>query len=187
MLVEQLALRAALHQVLEFLLAVDLDQEFGQLAQGLHRHQLAVHVGARAAVRADHPAHDELALVLDRLRLEPARAPADSGEKLAATSARSAPWRTTSPAPRPPAISSKRIDHDGFAGAGLAGERGEAGAELELRLVDDDEIAQFKMSEHGSVGLTGVSRRCRCRGRRGPSAASSAAAGSNHSPADAAA
>ncbi len=50
-LIEQLALCAALHQVLEFLLAVDLDQELGELAQCLHRHQLAVHIGARAAVR----------------------------------------------------------------------------------------------------------------------------------------
>ena len=101
MFVEQLALRAALHQMLKFLLAVDLDQEFGELAQRLQRDQLAVHVGARAAVGADDPAHDELAVVLDGLLVEPAHAPRrQSSEKLAATSARSAPWRTTSPAPR---------------------------------------------------------------------------------------
>ena len=75
MLIEQLALRAALHQVLELLLTVNLDQELGELAQCLHRHQLAVDIGARAAVRADHAPHDDLTVVLDRLRLEPAQRP----------------------------------------------------------------------------------------------------------------
>ena len=91
MFIEQLALRAALHQMLEFLLPVDFDQIFGELAQRLNRNHLAVDVGARAAVRADQPAHHDFAIVLDRLRLEPAQGPSESPENPAVTSARSAP------------------------------------------------------------------------------------------------
>ena len=172
--------------MLKLLLAVDFDQEFGELAQRLNRHQLAVDVGARAAVRADHAAHDDLAVVLDRLRLEPAQGtlgePREAGGDFGALGAVSARRRRRRGLP---AIEQQRIDHDGFAGAGFAGQRGEARSELELRLIDDDEIAQLKMREHA-----GFSRRMPIaparRGRRGPNAASSAAGGNSRSPADAA-
>ncbi len=42
------------------------------------------------------------------------------------------------------------IDHDGFSGAGFAGERGEAGGKFELGAVDQHEIAQLQVREHGS-------------------------------------
>ncbi len=57
-----------------------------------------------------------------------------SAAKLAATSARSAPWRTMSPAAAAAGDQQQCVDHDGFAGAGLAGEGREAGTEFELRL-----------------------------------------------------
>ncbi len=171
--------------MLVLLLAVNLDQELGQIAQRLDRHQLAVQVGARAAVRADHPSHDQLAVVLHRLLLEPAQRPLgqprEAGGDLGALGAvaHHVPGRA------PAGDQQERIDHDGFAGTGLAGERGEAGAELELRLIDDHQVAQLKMGEHGNVRAR-VSRR-RCRDRRLPSAAWNAAGGSNRSRADAAA
>ncbi len=52
----------------------------------------------------------------------------------AATSARSAPWRTISPARPAAGDQQQRVDDDGFSRAGLAGQRGQAGAEFELRL-----------------------------------------------------
>ena len=42
----------------------------------------------------------------------------------------------------------QRVDDDGFAGAGFAGQRGEAGFEFELGLIDEHEIAQLKVGEH---------------------------------------
>ena len=43
----------------------------------------------------------------------------------------------------------ERVDQDRLAGAGLAGEDGEAGVELELERVDDDEVADGKRVQHG--------------------------------------
>ena len=58
--VEQLALRGGARQGLELVLAVDIDEDVAGFAQQLHRHRLAVEVGARAAIAADDAAHGEL-------------------------------------------------------------------------------------------------------------------------------
>ena len=42
----------------------------------------------------------------------------------------------------------QRIDEDGLARTRLAGEHGEAGAELELQLLDDDHVAQGEAPQH---------------------------------------
>jgi hypothetical protein len=135
--------------VLVLLLSVDLDEQIGELAQRLQRHELSVHVGPRAAVGAEHAAQDELALVLDRLFLEPAQRVrgerGEGGRDLGAFRALTHDVAGAAPA----RDEQQRIDDDGLAGAGLAGERGEPRAELELRLVDDDEIAQLQLSQHG--------------------------------------
>jgi len=55
--------------------------------------------------------------------------------ELAVTSARSAPWRTISRR-RARRDEQQGVDDDGLTGAGLAGQRGEAGVKLELRLID---------------------------------------------------
>ncbi len=108
-----------------------------------------------------------------------------NASKLALTSARSAPWRTMSPPRAAARDEQQRIDDDGFAGAGLAGQRRQAGFEFEFRLIDQHEIAQLKVGEHS--GLLDVPRIMGAVRRRGPNAALSAAAGSSRSPADAAA
>ena len=151
MLVQHFALCAAIHQVLKFLLAVDFDEKLRQFPQGLDRHHLAVHVGARAAVRADHPAHHDLAVVFHGLRSSQAIAAAGSASKLArhlGTLGSLAHHIAAGPAA---GDEQQCIDDDGFAGAGLAGQRGEAAFELELRLIDEHQIAQLKMSQHGLV------------------------------------
>ena len=74
------------------------------------------------------------------------------------------------------------IDHDGLAGAGLAGQGGEAAAEFEFRMIDENQVPQLKMRQHGHAPRR---RSVRCE-RRGPSAAWSAAADSSHIPAGAA-
>ena len=141
--------------MLVLLLAVDLDEQIGELAQRLQRHELAVHVGARAAVGAEHAPQDELALVLDRLLLEPAqgagRERGEAGSHLGALRALTHDVAAAAPA----RDEQQRIDHDGLAGAGLARERGQSGAELELRLVDDDEIAQFRCVSMASLAHRG--------------------------------
>ena len=72
---------------------------------------------------------------------------------VADTSARSAPC---APLPRRPCHrpAGQRIDHDGLARAGLAGEHGESGAHFELDEIDDGEVANLQVrSAHGSLGL----------------------------------
>ena len=147
-LIEQVALGAALDQMLELLLTVDLDQHVGEFAQRLNRHHLPVDVGARAAVRADHPAHEDLAVVLDRLRLEPAQRAC--GRVREACRDLGALGAVAHHIPGAPASGDEQqgIDHDRLAGPGLPGERGETGAEFELGLIDDHEIAQLEMREH---------------------------------------
>ncbi len=68
--IEQLALHAGAHQRLELVLPMDVDEVRHDLAQHLHRHLLAIQIGARTTVRADDPAHEQLAVDRDGLLLE---------------------------------------------------------------------------------------------------------------------
>ena len=148
-LVQHLALRAAIHQALEFLLAMDFDEELRQFAQCLERHHLAVHIGARTAVRADHPPHHEIAVVFDCLRLEPGLRCAWKRVKTRRDFGALRALAHDVAAGAAAGNEQQRIDDDGFAGAGLAGERREAGPKFEFRLIDEHEIAQLQVGEHG--------------------------------------
>ncbi len=44
----------------------------------------------------------------------------------------------------------QRIDQDGLAGAGFAGEHREPGTQLQLHVVDDGEVADLQMGQHRS-------------------------------------
>ena len=46
----------------------------------------------------------------------------------------------------------QRVNHDRFAGTGLAGERGEARLEVQFQAIDDDKIADGQAAQHGSGG-----------------------------------
>ncbi len=180
--IEHFALCVALYEMLEFLLAVNFEQQIGEFAQRLHRHELAVDVGPRAAVRADDAAQENLAIVVDRLRLEPGRGgrgkPREGGGCLGALRAASHDVGAGAAARE----HRQGIDDDRFAGTRLSGQCREPGAELQIGAFDNDKIAQLQQRQHSRP-----SRESRRRRRLGPSAASSAAAGNNRSPAGAAA
>ena len=147
-LIEKLALGAALDQVLIFLLAVNLDQKFRQLAQRLERDELTVDVGTRASVRADHATYDDLAVVVHRLRIQPgARAGGEPREACRNLRSLGAVAHDVAGAAAA-GDEHQGVHHDGLAGPGLAGQREESRAELELRLVHDHQIAQFQVSQH---------------------------------------
>ncbi len=167
--------------MLELLLTVDFDQQLGQFPQRLQRYHLTVHVGARAAIRADHPPHHELAVAIDRLLFEPGAGSLRQSRKARADFGTLGTLARDIAGPAPAGDQQQRVHDDGFTRAGLAGERGQAAAEFELGLIDENQIPQLKMRQHGlDVGASVVAR-------RGPSAAWSAAADSSHSPAGAAA
>src|SRR5262249_488399 len=69
--IEQLALRRAAREGLEFVLAVDIDEDAAGFAQHLHGHRLTIQIGARATVVADDAAHAELSAGADGLLFEP--------------------------------------------------------------------------------------------------------------------
>ena len=182
MRIDDLALRVAADEGLEFLLAVDVDQVLAELAHALRGQRLAVHVLARAAVAADHaPQHEFAVRRFDRLLVEPAaqrsiRCGFECRRDFRALRAVAKHVGTRAAAER----QHHRVHDDGLAGAGFAGERREAALELELGRVDHREVADLQVREHLSIPR-------RRSGRCGPSAASSAAGGSNRGPAGAAA
>ena len=45
----------------------------------------------------------------------------------------------------------QRIEQDGFAGAGLAGQHAQARCEIEIEAIDQDDVADGQASEHGSA------------------------------------
>src|SRR6202789_3472683 len=144
--------------MLELLLTMNFDQKLGQFAQSLERNDLAVHVGARAAIGADDSPNHELPVEIDRLFRQPSERRLRQGRKaggdLGTLRALARDIAGTASA----GDQQQGIDHDGFARAGLAGQGGEAAAELELCLIDENQISQLKMREHGlDVGVSVLS------------------------------
>ena len=116
-------------------------------------YQLTVHIGPGPAVDADHPAHDDLRIMLDGLRVEPRLR--GVGKSAEACRNLGALGPMTHDVAAGPAAGDEQqcIDHDRFSRAGLAGQRREAGAEVEFGLIDDDEIPKLQMREHYSPPL----------------------------------
>ena len=130
-----------------------LDQRRTDIAEQRDRHRLVVDEGATAAVSALHAAQDEIALCLKAALLQQitrgmARRHVEHGSDIA--------LRGTSADHRGIAAPAKRqrqcIEQDRLAGAGLAGEHGQAGGEIDVELVDDDDVADRKGGQHAAGG-----------------------------------
>ena len=65
--IQQLALGAAAGEGLEFMLAVNVDDQRTDIAQQVERHGNAVEITARASVGGDDTSHGEVVFRLDRL------------------------------------------------------------------------------------------------------------------------
>jgi len=155
MLIEHLALCAALDQVLKLLLAVHLDEEFGKLPQLLYRHQLTVHIGTRAPIDADHAPHDHLVIVFDGLRFEPRDGRIGKGGEARRDLGSLGALTHDVGAAAPAGDEQQGVDDDGFSGTRFAGQRREPRTEIQLRLVDDDEILELQMGEH-AIGYSAL-------------------------------
>ncbi len=70
--IDERALRGPAHQGKKFLLAVNVDEQLTEFAQGLQRHRLTIDERARAAVTRQYASQDALAFALDGLCLETA-------------------------------------------------------------------------------------------------------------------
>jgi hypothetical protein len=141
--IEQLALGIGAQQAVMGVLAVDVGQEIGGLAQLGQRRRHAVDVAARAAVRLDH-APQQAGIVVEIVGLQPALQGLPAATRTRRRSRPSRPLRTAAGIGALAQRQGQRIDQDRLAGAGLAGQGAEAGGEFQLQLVDDDVVADIK-------------------------------------------
>ena len=150
--IEQRELAAARHQRLVFVLAVDLDQQPGEFGELRERRRPAVDPGLRAAVGADGAA--QLAGVVASSSSSCSRSQAgrfgrvDEGEHGDQFGALGAVADHAAVGARA-GQEAERIDQQRLAGAGFAGNHGQAGAEIEFGGADDREILDGEVGEHG--------------------------------------
>ena len=152
--VDQRAMGGGVEQRAFVVLAVDFDQVRRERAQRLGADALVVDEGAGAPVGELDAAQDQFALRVDvlgrglgRERGEDGVAgrQIEGGGHLALALAVAHQRAVAARAQR----QRQRVEQDRFAGAGLAGEDGQAAGELELQLVDQHDVADRKPGEHG--------------------------------------
>ena len=149
MLVKQFELRGRSQQRLVRMLAVHVDQLFAQFAQLRQRDGGAVDEGAAAAVRVYRaPEQEQFGIVAIQFVVdEPAR-DGGTGPELGRDIG---PRRALAHHIGVAALTQgqqQRVDQDRLAGAGLAGQDGEARCELEFEFVDDHEVADRERDQH---------------------------------------
>ena len=121
----------------------------GEFAQLRHGGGMAVDQGTRAAVGLDQAAQHHGTRIAGKIALgQPGtkrRGERELGDDVGAGRALTHHAGIAAAAQR----ELQRVDEDGLAGAGLAGEHGEARPELEFERVDDDEVPQAQGKQHG--------------------------------------
>jgi len=151
--VEQADVGVAAQQRLVLVLAVDVDQQIPQFLQLLHGGGAAIDVAARAAVAGEDPAQQTFGVRRVVLGGEPARrrgvgADVEVGGNLAALGASADATDVAAVAQR----HAQGVDDQGFAGAGLAGNRGHATLELDLQVGDQTVIGDVNAGKHDGPG-----------------------------------
>jgi len=152
--IEQGALRFGTQQRMVGVLAVDVGEPLAGRTQLRQRHRAAIDPRPAAPAGIDRAAQDQPPLVgVQRLLLQPARKSVGIGQvelrgHLGALTPGAHHGRVAAATERQP----QRIEQNRLAGAGLAGQRTEAGAEFELESVDDDEVTDGQAAQHGEGG-----------------------------------
>jgi len=153
MLVEQMLLRARLQQRLMRVLTVHIDQQFAQLAQLRKSCRAAIDERAAAPVCIDGPPQQgHVAALLHLVGGEPVRCNR-AKTKLGSDLRARAPLADHVGIAALTEREQQGIDEDRLAGTRFTGQHCEAGREVDVEHVDDDEIANGKRKQH------------RCRGR----------------------
>ena len=140
--VEQFAMRARVDQGALVVLAVDLDQRTADVAHQRDAGRLVVDEDARAAVGRLHAAQDDVAVVVDGVFGEQRAGRmvarhVEDGDDLALRRAVAHQRGVAAGAKR----QRQRVEQDGFAGTGFAGQHRKAGQEIDVQLLDQDDIA----------------------------------------------
>ena len=147
--VEQLAVRRGIDQRALVMLAVDLDQRGADRFQGLHRDRLVVDEGAGAAVGKLDPAQDHFAGIVEAvlgqdLCCRMALGHIEGRGDLALFGAMANQPGIAAAAER----QRERIEQDGFARAGFAGQNREATGELDIEPFDQDDVTDRQTGQH---------------------------------------
>ena len=147
--VEQRPMGGGVDQGALVMLPMDLDQRGAQKPQGLDADGLVIDEGARAAVRELHAAQDQLIVGLDVVCRR------QSAHRVGARQVEGGghlPFLGTVAHQRNVAAGAERqrkgIEQDGFAGAGLAGQHGQAGRDIEIEPIDQNDVADREAGEH---------------------------------------
>jgi len=133
------------------MLAVNVNELLAGLAKLIDSCGMAVDERARSPVPIDHPAQQQPILItLEGLLTQPIR---ELGQRFDAKFGDDV--RALGPgahllASGPLAeCQRQRVDQDGFSGTRLAGQRGETGMKLELQSIDNREVMNGEMQQHG--------------------------------------
>ncbi len=148
--VEQVAVHARVQKAAVVLLSMQLHQRVGKAAQDVAGDAAVVDVGGLAAVGRDRAAEEQLlargqAAVLQHRAGGMGGAEVEGGRDLADIGAGADDVGAATPAEDEP----ERIEQDRLPRPGLSGQDVEAGAEVELQPVDDQDVADVEAAEHG--------------------------------------
>ena len=148
--IQQAAMRRDVEQAAVVRLAVDFDQHGAQPAEQARADRHVIGEAARPSIEADGAPQDDLAvrrnaiffqqlarrMVLRQIENRHRRALLRTGTY---AGSRSRPRTGRQP---------QRIEQDGFAGAGFAGEHIEPGGERKLHILDQNEVADLERRQH---------------------------------------
>jgi len=159
--IEQAAMGAGIDQRPIIVLAVDLDQRGTERAQHLHADRLVVDEGAGAAVGKLHAAQDQLVLGRDVVRRQNrvrrmVAGNVEGGGDLPLLHALAHQSGVAAGAKR----QREGVEQDRLARAGLAGEHRQAGGEIDIEPLDQDDIADGQAGEHRNWLRITVRRPC---------------------------
>ena len=147
--VEQAAVRRGIHQRALVMLAVDLDQRHAQRFQGLRAQRLVIDEGTGAAVGKLHTTQNQLVFGRDVV-FGHERAHRVAGGQLEGRG-HLALLRTLAHQRNVAARAERKgegIEQNGLAGAGLPREHGQAGGELDIESIDEDNVANREPGQH---------------------------------------
>ena len=148
--IEQAAMRRRIEEPAIIRLTMNFDQHAAQVAHERHTHCFIIDESARAAVRRQHAAQDDLAFALDAVffrkqdrRMTARQIEDGDGRALGriAAHARSRPGARTR-------RHAQRIEKNGFAGARFARQHVEAGRKVERHVFDQHNVANLQRREH---------------------------------------
>ena len=135
------------------MLTMDVEKEIGGFLELRQRRRAAVDEGTRAAAGIDYAAQDQRAVISSETGfIEPS---GKCGQTVDGEPGGN--FGTGGAAAHHPAFGTvaqcqgERVDQDGFAGPGLAGEHGQPGLEIQLDRLDQQVVADGKVRQHGDA------------------------------------